>query len=151
MVQTARGKAAASSAHSAPLRTPKRPGGPRHRRCPGQGGCSGDRSSLGSARGEDPSTLRTCPPGGSPAGRAPSGRQRRTSSACGTRLSEIQAVYDSLWANARETICTWGPAGNSKTLHQLIPVLFVMWDKNIVPFADDYADLTPRCTALRCG
>lgn len=56
------------------------------------------------------------------------------------RLEEIQAIYDSLWEAARAKIRTWGPAANAKTLHMLIPGLFVMWDKNIVPFADDYAD-----------
>ncbi len=56
------------------------------------------------------------------------------------RLDEIQALYDSLWNEARVKIRTWGPAANAKTLHQLVPGLFVMWDKNIVRFADGYAD-----------
>jgi hypothetical protein len=55
-------------------------------------------------------------------------------------LDEIAALYDSLWETARAQIRTWGPAANAKTLHQLNPGLFVMWDKNIVPFADGYAD-----------
>ena len=78
-------------------------------------GCPGDRSSLGSARSEDPSARQTCPPGDPwRAGhcQAASGDQAQPA---GTRPSEIQAIYDSLWANAREKICTWGPAGNPKT------------------------------------
>ena len=54
-------------------------------------------------------------PGGSLAGRPLSGRQRRQAQPAGTRPSEIQAIYDSLWANAGEKICTWGPARNPKT------------------------------------
>jgi hypothetical protein len=56
------------------------------------------------------------------------------------RLNEIQAVYDSLWTTARAEVRTWGPAATAKTLHQLVPGLFVMWDKNIERYADGYVD-----------
>jgi hypothetical protein len=56
------------------------------------------------------------------------------------RLGEVQATYDSLWSAARAEIRTWGPAANAKTLHQLVPGLFVMWDVNIMKFADGYTD-----------
>lgn len=56
------------------------------------------------------------------------------------RLGEIETLYESLWEHARVEVRTWGPAANAKTLHQLVPAVFVMWDKNIVPFARDYAD-----------
>jgi hypothetical protein len=55
-------------------------------------------------------------------------------------LDEIQSHYDSLWGAARVKIHNWGPAANSKALHQIIPGLFVMWDVSIVPFAHDHAD-----------
>ena len=58
------------------------------------------------------------------------------------RHNEIQAIYGSLWEAARAKIRTWGPAATAKTLHMLIPRLFVMWDKNIVPFANGYGDFT---------
>lgn len=57
-------------------------------------------------------------------------------------IDEIASIYDSLWVAARLKIRTWGPAANAKTLHQLVPGLFVMWDKNIVPFANGYPDFT---------
>ena len=63
-------------------------------------------------------------------------------------LGDIQAIYDDLWTRARAVIRTWGPAANAKTLHQLVPSLFVMWDKNIVPFARNYADFTAEMHGL---
>jgi hypothetical protein len=56
------------------------------------------------------------------------------------QLDEINDVYEDLWEEARARIHTWGPAANAKTLHQLVPGLYVMWDRNIEPFADGYAD-----------
>jgi hypothetical protein len=56
------------------------------------------------------------------------------------RLEEIQAIYDSLWDAARAEIRTRGRAATAKTLHMLLPGLFVMWDKNIERFANDYGD-----------
>jgi hypothetical protein len=64
------------------------------------------------------------------------------------RLDEIQELYDDLWGVARKEIRTWGPAANAKTLHMLVPRLFVMWDKNIVPYASDYADFTAEMHRL---
>jgi hypothetical protein len=63
-------------------------------------------------------------------------------------LGKIQAIYDSLWGEARANIRTWGPAANAKTLHMLIPGLCAMWDKNIVPFADGYADFMAEMRRL---
>lgn len=66
-------------------------------------------------------------------------------------IPEIQALYDSLMEAGREKIPNWSDAAASKTLHQLIPGLFVMWDNNIKPFASDYGDfmLEMRQLALR--
>lgn len=42
----------------------------------------------------------------------------------------------------RAAVSNWSDAAASKALHQLTPELFVMWDKNIKPFAPDYGDFT---------
>ena len=57
-------------------------------------------------------------------------------------VPEIKALYESLMAAEREKGHNWSDPAASKTLHQLIPGLFVMWDTNILPFADDYGDFT---------
>jgi len=55
-------------------------------------------------------------------------------------IPEIQALYQSLMEAGRKKIPNWSDAAASKALHQVIPGLFVMWDKNIKPFATDYGD-----------
>jgi hypothetical protein len=42
----------------------------------------------------------------------------------------------------------WSDAANSKALHQLVPAVFVMWDKKIKQFALDYGDFTQRMHRL---
>lgn len=65
------------------------------------------------------------------------------------QLDEIQAVYDTCGSpRAPGSRDSWGPAGNAKTLHQLIPGLFVMWDKNIVPLARDYSNFLAEMQSL---
>jgi hypothetical protein len=55
-------------------------------------------------------------------------------------VGEMQALYDDLMAVGRAAVPNWSDAAASKALHQLIPALFVMWDVNIKPFAEDYGD-----------
>jgi hypothetical protein len=64
------------------------------------------------------------------------------------RLERSRPSTKSLFAAARQKIPNWGPAANSKALHQLLPRLFVMWDVNIEPYADDYADFTAEMHRL---
>lgn len=47
-------------------------------------------------------------------------------------------LYDSLQEAGRQAIHNWSDAATSKALHQLGPSVFVMWDKNIKPYAADY-------------
>ena len=55
---------------------------------------------------------------------------------------EVNALYGELMIAGRAAVSNWSDAAASKALHQLIPELFVMWDKNIKPFAPDYGDFT---------
>ena len=57
-------------------------------------------------------------------------------------VEEITALYGELMLTGRAAVSNWSDAAASKALHQLIPGLFVMWDKNIKPFAADYGDFT---------
>ncbi len=54
----------------------------------------------------------------------------------------MSALYDELMLAVRAAVSNWSDAAASKTLHQLMPELFVMWDKNIKPFAAGYGDFT---------
>jgi hypothetical protein len=55
------------------------------------------------------------------------------------RLPEMLELYDSVLATKGE-IRTMGDTAASKFLHMLLPDAFVMWDRNIKPFARDYGD-----------
>jgi hypothetical protein len=55
---------------------------------------------------------------------------------------EMNALYGELMIAGRAAVHNWSDAAASKTLHQLMPELFVMWDKNIKSFAPDYGDFT---------
>jgi hypothetical protein len=57
-------------------------------------------------------------------------------------IEEMNALYEDLLAEGKRVVPNWGPAATAKSLHQVIPALFMMWDTNILPFADNYADFT---------
>jgi hypothetical protein len=61
---------------------------------------------------------------------------------------EMNALYDELMIAGRAAVSNWSDAAASKTLHQLMPELFVMWDKNIKPYAPDYGEFTLRMHRL---
>ena len=57
-----------------------------------------------------------------------------------SRIEEIAALYASLMATGRAAVRNWSDAANSKALHQLVPGVFVMWDKKIKQSAGDYGE-----------
>lgn len=57
-------------------------------------------------------------------------------------IDEIVALYASLMTTGRTAVRNWSDAANSKALHQLVPCVFVMWDKKIKQSAGDYGDFT---------
>jgi hypothetical protein len=61
-----------------------------------------------------------------------------------SHLEEIDALYASLMTTGRARVRNWSDAANSKALHQLVPGVFVMWDKNIKQIAHDYGDFMQR-------
>jgi hypothetical protein len=57
-----------------------------------------------------------------------------------SHIEEIAALYASLMTTGRAAVRNWSDAANSKTLHQLVPAVFVMWDKKIMRSAGDYGE-----------
>ena len=55
------------------------------------------------------------------------------------RLPALLSLYGSV-LELKDQIRTMGDTAASKFLHVLLPDLFVMWDNNIKPFAQDYED-----------
>jgi hypothetical protein len=56
------------------------------------------------------------------------------------RRATYTRLHDSLLALKRRGVPNMSDAAASKVLHQLQPELFVMWDKNIKPYAPIYGD-----------
>jgi hypothetical protein len=65
-----------------------------------------------------------------------------------SHLEEIDALYASLMETGRATVRNWSDAANSKALHQLVPGVFVMWDKKIKQSAGDYGEFTRQMHRL---
>ncbi|MGN6170285.1 MAG: hypothetical protein ACTHQQ_19255 [Solirubrobacteraceae bacterium] len=65
-----------------------------------------------------------------------------------SRAEEIGALYASLMTTGRANVRNWSDAANSKALHQLVPGVFVMWDKKIKHSARDYRDFMLRMHRL---
>jgi hypothetical protein len=57
-------------------------------------------------------------------------------------IDEIVALYAGLMTTGRTAVRNWSDAANSKALHQLVPCVFVMWDKKIKASAGDYGEFT---------
>jgi hypothetical protein len=64
------------------------------------------------------------------------------------RVEEIEALYASLMTTGRAKVRNWSDAANSKALHQLVPGVFVMWDKKIKQSARDYGEFTRQMHRL---
>jgi hypothetical protein len=63
-------------------------------------------------------------------------------------VEEIVALYASLMTTGRTVVRNWSDAANSKALHQLVPGVFVMWDKKIKRSAGDYGEFTQQMHGL---
>lgn len=63
-------------------------------------------------------------------------------------VDEIVALYASLMTTGRTAVRNWSDAANSKALHQLVPEVFVMWDKKIKQSAVDYGEFTRQMHRL---
>jgi hypothetical protein len=57
-----------------------------------------------------------------------------------SHIEEIGTLYASLMTTGRAAVRNWSDAANSKALHQLVPGVFVMWDKKIKQSAGDYGE-----------
>ena len=68
-----------------------------------------------------------------------------------SHLDELDALYASLMTAGRAKVRNWSDAANSKALHQLVPRVFVMWDKKIKQSARDYRDFMRRMHSLARG
>ena len=70
------------------------------------------------------------------------------------RVIRRQATYlrlhDGLLRLKRQGVPNMSDAAASKVLHQLNPALFVMWDRNIRPYADNYGSFVATMHALSC-
>lgn len=66
----------------------------------------------------------------------------------GQRIDEVTALFDSLLVLKHGAIPTMGVACASKTLHQMIPPLFVMWDRYIQRYERDYGRFMLRMHEL---
>jgi hypothetical protein len=64
------------------------------------------------------------------------------------RIEDIDVLYASLMTAGRAKVRNWSDAASSKALHQLVPAVFVMWDKKIKQFALDYGDFTQQMHRL---
>lgn len=60
----------------------------------------------------------------------------------------MDGLYEDLHIRACGMINNWSDAATSKSLHQLLPNLSVMWDSNIRPFAVDYGDFIREMSGL---
>lgn len=56
--------------------------------------------------------------------------------------------YEDLCSTGRGQVHNWSDAAASKTLYQLLPELFVMWDDSIKRFATDYGDFMLEMNSL---
>jgi hypothetical protein len=65
-----------------------------------------------------------------------------------SHIEEIATLYASLMTTGRARVRNWSDAANSKALHQLVPEVFVMWDKTIKKAAGDYGDFMKRMHRL---
>jgi hypothetical protein len=68
-----------------------------------------------------------------------------------SHFEELDALYASLMTAGRAKVRNWSDAANSKALHQLVPGVFVMWDKKIKQSARDYGDFMQRMHRLARG
>jgi hypothetical protein len=59
-----------------------------------------------------------------------------------TSAGEVAWLYAELMGAGKATVHNWSDAATSKALHQLLPQLVVMWDRNIKQFAPNYGDFT---------
>jgi hypothetical protein len=65
-----------------------------------------------------------------------------------SHVEEIDALYAGLMTTGRAKVRNWSDAANSKALHQLVPDVFVMWDKTIKRSARDYGEFVRRMHRL---